>query len=258
MAKEIAIFKRVEKKYLLTLEQHKAFMDMIADKIIPDDHGKSTIQSLYLDTPDFRLIRASIDAKGYKESVYQEKLRLRSYGVPSDDSQVFLEIKKKFKGVVYKRRVSMKMAAAIDYLENGIIPKDSQIMREIDYAMRYYGHPKPAALLCYEREAYYVKDLPTHRITFDTNVRYRDFSLDLRLGNKGECIQPPNTVLMEIKTDGAMPLWLSAALDQCKIYPATFSKYGTAYRLMFHRTREASNNQLLFPVIGQATTKITL
>ena len=258
MAKEISIFKRVEKKYLLTLEQHKDFMALIGDKIIPDEHGKSTIQSLYLDTPDFRLIRASIDAKGYKESVYKEKLRLRSYGVPNDDSKVFLEIKKKFKGVVYKRRVSMRMAEAINYLENGVKPKDSQIMREIDYAMHYYGQPKPAALLCYEREAYYVKDLPTHRITFDTDVRYRDFSLDLRLGNKGEVIQPPNTVLMEIKTDGAMPLWLSAALNQCKIYPATFSKYGTAYRIMHQRAREASNNTLLFPVIGQATTTVTL
>ena len=157
MAKEISIFKRVEKKYLLTLEQHKDFMALIGDKIIPDEHGKSTIQSLYLDTPDFRLIRASIDAKGYKESVYKEKLRLRSYGVPNDDSKVFLEIKKKFKGVVYKRRVSMRMAEAINYLENGVKPKDSQIMREIDYAMHYYGQPKPAALLCYEREAYWSK-----------------------------------------------------------------------------------------------------
>ena len=258
MAKEIAIFKRIEKKYLLTLEQYDAFFGMIGDKIIPDVHGKSTIQSLYLDTPDFRLIRASIDAKDYKESVYKEKLRLRSYGVPNDDSKVFLEIKKKFKGVVYKRRVSMRMSAAIDYFENGVMPKDSQIMREIDYAMHYYGHPKPAALLCYEREAYYIKDMPNHRITFDTGVRYRDFSLDLRLGNKGEVIQPPNTVLMEIKTDGAMPLWLSAALNQCKIYPATFSKYGTAYRLMYQRTREAGDTALPFPVIGQATTKITL
>ena len=258
MAKEIAIFKRIEKKYLLTLEQHAAFMALIGDMIIPDDHGKSTIQSLYLDTPDFRLIRASIDAKGYKESVYKEKLRLRSYGVPTDDSKVFLEIKKKYKGVVYKRRVSMRMAEAVHYFETGEKPKDSQIMREIDYAMHYYGQPKPAALLCYEREAYYVKDLPTHRITFDTGVRYRDFSLDLRLGNKGEVIQPPNTVLMEIKTDGAMPLWLSAALNQCKIYPATFSKYGTAYRIMHQRAREASKGELLFPIIGQATTSVTL
>jgi hypothetical protein len=34
---------------------------------------------------------------------------------------------------------------------------------------------------------------------------------------------------MEIKTDGAMPLWLSHALDELKIYPTSFSKYGRAY-----------------------------
>jgi len=256
LPKEISIFKRIEKKYLLTLEQHKRFLELIGEQIIPDEHGKSTIQSLYLDTPDFRLIRDSIDAKGYKESVYKEKLRLRSYGVPDDDSKVFLEIKKKFKGVVYKRRISMRMSQALHYFETGEAPKDTQIMREIDYAMHYYGQPKPAALLCYEREAFYVKDMPNHRITFDTGVRYRDFSLDLRRGNAGEVIQPPNTVLMEIKTDGAMPLWLSAALNECKIYPATFSKYGTAYRLMYKRNREAGNTALPFPVIGQATARL--
>ena len=233
MPKEISIFKRIEKKYLLSTEQYQKFLELIGEQLIPDAHGKSTIQSLYLDTDDFRLIRASIDAKGYDDAEYKEKLRLRSYGVPKDTDKVFLEIKKKFKGVVYKRRVSMPMSAAIDYLEHGIKPFDTQIMREIDYAMRYYGNPHPTAMLCYEREAYYIKDMPNHRMTFDFNVRYRDVALDLRQGNDGKVIQPPDTVLMEIKTDGAMPTWLASALDQCKVYPATFSKYGTAYREMF-------------------------
>lgn len=238
MAKEIMIFQRIEKKYLLSPEQHHMLLSEIGHRLEPDKHGRSTICSLYLDTPDYRLIRASIDAKAYKDSVYKEKLRLRSYGTPTDDSKVFLEIKKKFKGVVYKRRVSMKLGEAMRYISGGNAPIDSQIMREIDYAMHFYNHPTPKALLCYERDAYYVREDSKYRITFDSNVRYRDFDLNPTLGSEGKIIQPANTILMEIKTDGAMPLWLSAALTRCGIYPATFSKYGTAYEDIFRQKKQ--------------------
>lgn len=229
MAKETMIFQRIEKKYLLSPEQQTGLLEEIGHRLEPDKHGRSTICSLYLDTEDYRLVRASIDAKAYGDSVYKEKLRLRSYGTPTDESKVFLEIKKKYKGVVYKRRVSMKLSEARHYISGGDAPIDSQIMREINYAMRFYGHPTPKAMLSYERDAYYVREDSKYRITFDSNVRYRDFDLDPSLGSEGVTIQPPNTVLMEIKTDGAMPCWLADALAKYRIYPATFSKYGTAY-----------------------------
>jgi len=225
MAALTYIFRRIEKKYMLTPQQYACLMEQISPRLTPDEHGKSTICSVYLDTPDFRLIRASIDAKTYKE-----KLRLRSYGTPEDGSKVFLEIKKKFKGVVYKRRISLSLAEAMAYIERGERPFDSQIMREIDYAMHFYGQPKPAAMIAYEREAYYVKDLPALRITFDTSVRYRLERLSAKFGSEGTPIIPDDRILMEIKTDGAMPCWLATALDRAKIFPTSFSKYGTAYR----------------------------
>ena len=224
MQKDTYIFRRIEKKYRLSSVLAQELLARISHRLIPDAYGKSTVCSLYLDTPDFRLIRASIDAK-----VYKEKLRLRSYGIPSQDSKVFLEIKKKFKGVVYKRRVSMHFHEAMAYIKQGVRPFDSQIMREIDYAMHYYQSPQPAALLCYERQAYFVKDLPALRLTFDSGVRYRQTDLTPAGGTSGKLILPDDTLLLEIKTDGAMPLWLSHALDCCGIFPSSFSKYGTAY-----------------------------
>lgn len=170
------------------------------------------------------LIRNSIDAKTYKE-----KIRLRSYGTPSKNDKVFLEIKKKFKGVVYKRRISLSLGDAYDYIEKGLRPEESQIMSEIDYCMNFYRHPSPSMLIAYERDAYYVKDMPNLRITFDSNVRYRTDDLFLENGNEGKTILPENTYIMEVKTDGAMPLWLAHALDKCKMYPSSFSKYGTAF-----------------------------
>ena len=240
VAKDNLIFKRVEKKYLLTDELKNELLSKISQRLIPDSYGQSTISSLYLDTPDFRIIRASIEAKN-SGSAYKEKLRIRTYGTPNDETKVYLEIKKKYKGVVYKRRISLPHLAAMTYIRGGEKPPDSQIMREIDYAMRFYGSPKPSALVSYERDAFFVRDLPALRITFDSGVRYRADDLDLSLGSGGKYLLPDGVFIMEIKTDGAMPLWLSHALDELKIYPASFSKYGKAYEDIIKNKRGIIN-----------------
>ncbi|MBQ8849614.1 MAG: polyphosphate polymerase domain-containing protein [Clostridia bacterium] len=239
MPSDIYIFRRIEKKYRINADQYGQLLERIATRLVPDAHGKSTICSLYLDTPDFRIIRASIEAKEEK-SVYKEKLRVRSYGTPKDSDRVFFEIKKKYKGVVYKRRVSMAHSEVRSYIDTGEPPFDSQIMREIGYAMQLYEHPKPAMLLGYEREAFFVKDDPNVRLTFDTGIRYRTDALALSEGSHGKTILPEGEILLEIKTGGAMPLWLAHALNECKIYPSSFSKYGTAYA---DRQRTANINK---------------
>ncbi len=223
------VFQRVEKKYRMTLAQRDALLSEIRDQLEPDAYGKSTVCSLYLDTPDRRIIRDSIDAKGFDKPAYKEKLRLRSYGTPNAETKVFLEIKKKYKGVVYKRRVALPLSKAIVYLNGGEKPMESQIMNEIHWAMGFYGHPRPSMLLSCEREAYTVIGMPNLRLTFDTGVRYRETELELSAGSHGTRLLPDDTVLMEVKTDGAMPLWLAHALDRHRLYPASFSKYGTAY-----------------------------
>ncbi len=219
------IFERKEKKYLLTDERKTALLEAIGSRLTPDWHGPSTVCSLYFDTPDYRIIRASIDARAYKE-----KLRLRCYGTPTADDPVFLELKKKYKGVVYKRREKLSLAAAHEYIETGRMPADTQIMREIDWMRKSSGDLAPAILLAYDREAYYSEQLPGLRLTFDTNVRFRTEDLRLDHGAHGTPILKVGTYILEIKTLGAMPLWLTHALDALALYPTSFSKYGTAYR----------------------------
>ena len=218
------IFKRVEKKYRINKEQKDALLALIEDNLSADEHGKSTVCSIYLDTPDSLLIRNSISAKAYKE-----KLRLRSYGTPTDGDRVFLEIKKKYKGTVYKRRVALSLAEAQRYIETGIKPFDSQIFREIDYAMKFYRMPRPAILIACEREAFFDKNDQSLRVTIDSNIRYRTSALSLSCGSDGTAILPHEEMILEIKSGGAMPLWLAHALDACCIYPSSFSKYATAY-----------------------------
>ena len=218
------IFKRIEKKYLLSGEQYEALFQRIGAHLRPDAFGRSTVMSLYLDTPDRSIIRRSIEAVDYKE-----KLRLRSYGTAKADSTVFLELKKKYGGVVYKRRAAMTLTEAERYLRTGIKPFESQIMSELDWAMRFYGWPKGAMLIACEREAWFDEEHPDLRLTFDRNIRCRENELRLDRGSAGTALLPKDRVLLEIKTAGAMPLWLADALDADGILPGSFSKYGEAY-----------------------------
>ena len=214
------IFKRVERKYLIDEVTKKRLLQRTKGALLLDEYGKSTICSLYLDTPDHRIIRNSIDAHAYKE-----KLRLRSYGTPKEDSTVYLELKKKYLGVVYKRRVSLPLSAARAYLTEGKRPVDSQIWQEIDYAMHFYDWPKPATLVSYEREAYAWADDPSFRVTFDSAPRARDTALQLERGSAGSPLLPVGLELMEVKSAGAMPLAFSQALNALQIRPTSFSKY---------------------------------
>lgn len=225
-------FKRYEVKYMVPQSVYEKLIQVFAEYMKADKHGKSTICSLYYDTPDFRLIRRSIE-----KPVYKEKLRVRSYGVADSDTSVFVELKKKYKKVVYKRRIRLSEYNAMKYLSTGEIDKRTQVTNEIDYFKSYYKELAPAMLLTYDREAYYGKDDPEFRITFDTNVLWRNYDLTLTKGIFGRPILEPGMVLMEVKAAEAIPLWLIKILSENQVYKTSFSKYGTAYRILFEEER---------------------
>ena len=233
------IFQRIERKYLLDEVTKKRLLQRAKDLLILDAYGKSTICSLYLDTPEHRIIRSSIDAGAYKE-----KLRLRSYGTPTEGATVYLELKKKYQGVVYKRRVSLPLCAAKAYLSGKRPAGDGQIWREIDYAMGFYGWPAPAMLISYEREAYTWAEDPTFRVTFDSAPRARNVDLLLEKGSAGWPLLPIGTQLMEVKSSGAMPLAFSRLLNELSIRPTSFSNYGTAYTSAYVADEKISHTSL--------------
>lgn len=231
-------FKRYEKKYRLSAEQYAALRERLDAYIQPDRFFASTVCSIYFDDETYRLIRHSIDTPNYKE-----KLRLRSYNVPDDSGEVFVELKKKLDGVVYKRRVGMTCEEAMEWLHGGRPPRETQITREIDW-FRRVNTPSPKVFIACEREAYVAKDNPELRITFDRNLRWRNTELDLRCGSAGELLMQPGEVLMEIKIPGSAPLWLARMLSELAIFPTGYSKYGTCYRehlLSNQRNGETSN-----------------
>lgn len=235
MSEYIYVFKRTEKKYLLKRSLYDEFFNNISSHLISDGWGRKTVFSLYLDTDNYRIIRTSIEAPNYKE-----KIRVRSYGIPDESSDVFFELKKKCDGVVYKRRAGMSLSDAEKYISDLQKPYDSQIMREIDYSMKFYSHPTPKVAMLYEREAFLTEDDPEFRITFDESIRYRTTDFYCKMPETGKKIISDDEVLMEIKTPGAIPLWLSSEMDKLKIYPTSFSKYGTAYTEIHKNTISAN------------------
>lgn len=218
-------FKRYEKKFFLTPQQYHSFVQSMKEYVSEDAYARYTICNIYYDTDDYRLIRASIE-----KPVYKEKLRVRSYGVPKADDHVFVELKKKYEGVVYKRRLTVS-PGLVEPLLKGLRCSETneQISKEIAYFQSFY-RLKPKAFIAYERQAFHGNENPDLRITFDTNLRYRLTELDLRAGDDGDPILNHNKILMEIKIPGTCPLWLSRILNELHIYSSSFSKYGTCYR----------------------------
>lgn len=220
------VFQRYELKYLITKEQQKLLLAVMEEYMEPDKFGKSTICNIYFDTPSKLLIRRSNE-----KPVYKEKLRMRSYGVATPDTTVFVELKKKYKKVVYKRRIHMPEAAAMAYLKEGIKPtKETQITKEIDYFCEFYKGIEPALFMSYERKAFFSKSDSNFRMTFDENILCRDYDLSLTAGTYGTPILDKDMVLLEVKTALGIPLWLIDFLNQNKLYKTSFSKYGTAYK----------------------------
>ncbi len=231
MAQEI--FKRVEEKWLLPKDEYLRLVPELRKHMADDVFGKYTISNIYYDTPDYELIRESLE-----KPVYKEKLRLRLYGDPGEDKKVFVEIKKKYKGIVYKRRIALTLSEARRYLNYGLKPDmekktftEKQIFREIDYMKQRCGL-RPAAMIAYDRTALAGTEDPELRVTFDTNIRCRNYDLDLAQGRDGMQLLPPDTVLMEVKIPGAMPLWMADLFQGIMKYQQSYSKYGTYYKEM--------------------------
>ena len=219
------IFRRVEKKYIITEAQYKVLKKALKDYMVEDEHGKSLICNLYFDSSLYELISHSITKPFFKE-----KIRLRSYNVPRKNSDVFLEIKRKCDGVVSKRRIGMKLFDFENYLndKNSLEHQSRQIKSELDYYFDRYNL-RPTMYVSYSREAFYQKDNMDFRITFDSNIIAREYDLNLDSENYGTRILENGKYVMEIKTLSSIPLWLVPILNELKIMPCGFSKYGEAY-----------------------------
>jgi hypothetical protein len=187
-------------------------------------HGRYTIASVYFDTDTYDIVRASV-----QKPLFKEKLRLRWYGDTAPQEPVFLELKRKYRGMVYKRRVPVGLPEASRLLQTDLpVLGQSQIANEVNWFIRRY-RPVPKLLLVYDREALQGREDNGLRITFDHDIRWRSDDFTLSRGSCGAPLLDTDMVLMEIKACGNLPIWLTELLASEKIYPTSFSKYGAWY-----------------------------
>lgn len=229
----IEVFNRYEHKYLLDKEIYKKVINIMDTYMELDayniNHKPYTIANIYYDTNDDYLIRTSLSKPDYKE-----KLRLRAYGVPDKKSKVYLEIKKKYKGLVNKRRTALYLNEAYKLAASGEMPEikeymNEQVLKEIEYFLSVYKL-KPKVYIAYDRIAYFEKGNPDLRISFDMNIRSRRYEIGLDRGDYGELLLERDLYLMEVKTAMAKPLWLTKMLTELDIKRSNFSKYGTEFK----------------------------
>jgi hypothetical protein len=228
----IEIFNRYENKYLIDCDTYEKLQARVADYMEIDEYNRQgetySICNVYYDTEDNYLIRTSLQKPSYKE-----KLRLRSYGVTGNDGKAYVEIKKKVRGLVNKRRSGMSMITAKEFLQTGRKPvitegMNEQVINEAVYLLSQ-RKLKPALYLAYDRMAWFGTGQHDLRVSFDSNIVSRRFDLSLASPVYGEALLDPDLRLMEIKVAQSIPLWLSHLLSVYKIYPTSFSKYGEEY-----------------------------
>ena len=221
-------FLRHEIKYSITAGQRDDLLRALKPRLIADPHGESVVCSVYYDTPDYRLIRRSMEKPTYKE-----KLRIRSYGPAGPEDMVYIEIKKKYRDIVSKRRLSLSEREAEAYLSGKAkLSSATQIGDEIEYFRSCYPGIVPSVYICCDRMAFYSAVDPNLRLTFDQNIRWRNRELSLQGEAYGSPLLNDDQVLMEIKALSSLPIWLTNLLSEKKIYHNSFSKYGTAYCAM--------------------------
>jgi len=225
----IEVFNRYEKKFIMDQQTYEIIRQELSAHMTLDAYSKRngfyTISNIYYDTPEDVMILKSLE-----KPLYKEKLRLRAYGVPRTEDQVFLEIKKKYKGLVNKRRSTLVLDEAYDFIMSRQLPdkkehQNRQVLKEIAFLMQRYDI-QPSIYVAYDRIAMFGEEL---RITFDRNIRTRTTDLKLESGDYGRLLIPEDQWLMEVKAEKTLPLWFVRLLSEQKLYPTSFSKVGKAY-----------------------------
>ncbi len=232
----IEIFSRKEQKYLITQRQYEQLVEQLEPRMRSDKNGTNgryTVTSLYFDND-----KKDIYFETKNKLKYRQKLRLRVYDDATEESVAFFEVKQKHKKVVNKRRLLMPLSEAYRYLEDGEnanLPSyqtsNHQVLKEIDHFKRFYNL-KPAMVVSYDRHALHGVNDAELRVTFDFNLRCRSEDLKLENGPYGENFIDPDLVILEVKVDHSVPLWLARILQNLQCEQRSASKFCTSTELL--------------------------
>ncbi len=231
----LEVFNRYELKFILDKSMAQEMIQALKGHVMLDQYGDGEgfyrIINLYYDTEDHLFFHETVNRQEFRQ-----KLRLRAYNKVSIDTPVFLEIKKKYDGVVYKRRTMLTLQDAYAFLAKGQEQQDYsvydasnvQILGEVAFLKRFYSLA-PKVVVSYDRQAFLGIKENDLRITFDSNLRKRESDLKLESGPWGELFMDASSYILEIKVNGRIPLWLAQILSGFQCWRQGYSKYTSSY-----------------------------
>lgn len=234
------LIERYEAKYRIPVHLVEPIRDAALAVCTPDSAnkgGRYVISSLYLDSPRRRL---------YHETRYRAarryKLRVRRY---ADGERVFLEVKRRIKGIISKLRVPLPTAAWPGVLFEPQVAAALQLNRKdqtnldrfVWYALQLGA--APSAVVRYEREAYVSQVERYARVTFDHRlVGQRPNGWRVPADADDGPWVPVDTprrfslahsgVVLELKAETAVPLWMVDIVRRFSLKRSGFSKYASA------------------------------
>jgi hypothetical protein len=196
------------------------------DRFAPQAGGMYRISSLYLDSPDLQLLRMA--REGWSERM---KLRARTYSERQEDP-VFLEVKRRFNGVVHKTRARLARAEVRAPLRSHAWGAPARSgpseLRQFVHLAQHFA-VRPVRHVRYLREAYESRGGEPVRVTFDRALEQAE-GRDGELSPDGSRWRPLGLegVVLELKFTGGFPLWMGALVARFELERRSISKYSLA------------------------------
>jgi hypothetical protein len=157
------------------------------------------------------------------------KLRFRFYPDNGQTDPLRLEIKYKLGERIRKGCVDIPRAGLAGLLSGDFSALDWHGNATLNHCYRLIKVDgfRPALRIDYRRRAYYARSDSQVRITLDNDVRAARFEGDLQQTATWN-VAPPGLAILETKSPGYLPFWLTRILQKYNLARSAISKYAAA------------------------------
>ncbi|MBI3178622.1 MAG: polyphosphate polymerase domain-containing protein [Deltaproteobacteria bacterium] len=239
-------FNRYELKYIITSSDRDRLLPTIEAYMQPDREGGPAgtyrVTSLYYDSADFACYRSKLDGINYRR-----KLRIRRYGAletaPGVDPLAMVEIKQRINRTTQKRRLATSLSKAYELCEGISIPEDlraNPLDRAVAEEVLFLAGAlqlRPTVVIAYRRQAFAGSAFePGLRITFDSALTASDPSRGLAPLRDSLPLTREDGVILEVKANDVVPLWVSRLLAANRCTVRRFSKYCAGVARLYQRS----------------------
>ncbi len=229
-------FQRFEYKYKIPLNVVEAIIPTFLKHMDFDEFARNFsdksyyVSSLYFD---------SIHLDCYHDKISgirtRKKLRIRTYdqGI-SEETPMYLEIKKKYDNVVVKDRVRLSYKKCKDILFKNMyigieLPQEEREAFNQFIWIKERNSMLPQNLVTYKRMAFASKVDPGFRVTIDYNIQT---ALASWFDKKAEMVDVHKDMsILEVKFNNSLPKWFHVIIQKYNLQRDALSKYCNSLEL---------------------------